>query len=346
MHAYGRHWMADVLAATSLVEALARLGGGWAVVGLGRLLALRLVRSLDRRSAELTERFIIDRVVGTTAGLAGLGVVLWAWDALRIDGTGDRLVQGLVQLLAVVLVVRLLNRILLRLLTAAMGRLGEPAGMEGLLALAPMLRFVVWVLGLLVFLQNQGLRLTAVLGALAGAGLGIGFALQGPARDVINYLTILFDRPFEIGQLIHFDDVWGHVTRVGLRSTQLKSLDGERVVINNGELLGKILRNYADRKERRVVQKLILHGSTPSADAALMGQLVRDAVATVQGARFDRCHLLELSGRGLVFEICYFLPGSDPNSSFDAQQSINLHLLEKMAVAGLRFAEPAQATAP
>lgn len=332
--------MVDPLAATPPVEALVRLGAGLAAVGIARLVALGLLRRLDRQSLQLIERFIMDRVVATASGLAALGVVLWAWETLPVGGTADRVVVALVQLLAVVLVVRLLNRIVVRLLTAAIGRLGEPADLEGLMALAPLLKFSVWVLGLLVFLQNQGLRLTAVLGALAGAGLGIGFALQGPARDVINYLTILFDRPFEIGQVIRFDNVWGQVTRVGLRSTHLLSLDGERVVINNGELLGKTLHNYADRKERRVVQRFILQGNTSAKQAEGLADLVRGAVATVTGARFDRCHLLELSSRGLVFEICYHLPAGDLIASFDAQERINLHLLEQMTLAGLRFAEP------
>ncbi|MCP9848467.1 mechanosensitive ion channel family protein [Cyanobium sp. Morenito 9A2] len=329
--------------ASALLTGLARLAAGLAGLGLAHLIALRLLQGVDRRDSALTERFILDRLEATALGLAGLGVVLWAWSALPLDGLADRLVEGLVQLLVVVLVVRLLNRILLKLLTVAIARVGDATAVEGLMALAPMLRFILWVLGLLVFLQNQGVRLTAVVGALAGAGLGIGFALQGPAKDVINYLTILFDRPFEIGQLIRFDDVWGRVSRVGLRSTQLRSLDGERVVINNADLLGKTLRNYSDVKERRVLQRFTLHSSTRAEDAASVAGLVREAVRSVEGGRFDRSHLIELTERGLVFEICYYLPGADPLASLDAQERVNLHLLERMAGAELRFAEPPQA---
>ncbi len=323
----------------ALLEALLRLAGGLMALGLAHLIASRLILGMDRRDPALTERFILDRLEGTALGLGTLGVLLWAWSALALGGPADRLAGGLVQLLVVVLVVRLLNRILLKLLTVAISRVGDATAVEGLMALAPLLRFVIWVLGLLVFLQNQGVRLTAVVGALAGAGLGIGFALQGPARDVIGYLTILFDRPFEVGQLIRFDDVWGRVSRVGLRSTELLSLDGERVVINNADLLGKTLRNYADLKERRVVQRFLLHSGTQAAEATNVAQLVRQAVASVEGSRFNRCHLIQLTERGLVFEICYFLPGADLVASLDAQEQINLHLLEQMVGAGLRFAE-------
>lgn len=324
----------------ALLEALLRLTGGLVALGLAHLIASRLIRGMDRRDPALTERFILDRLEGTALGLGMLGVLLWAWSALALGGPADRLAEGLVQLLVVVLVVRLLNRILLKLLTVAIARVGDATAVEGLMALAPLLRFMLWVLGLLVFLQNQGVRLTAVVGALAGAGLGIGFALQGPARDVIGYLTILFDRPFEVGHLIRFDDVWGRVLRVGLRSTHLLSLDGERVVINNADLLGKTLRNYADLKERRVVQRLILHSGTQAAEATSVAQLVRQAVASVEGSRFNRCHLIQLTERGLVFEICYFLPGDDLVASLDTQEQINLRLMEQMVGAGLRFAEP------
>jgi MscS family membrane protein len=275
--------------------------------------------------------------------LALLAVAGALWEAVPLTGLADRLFGGAVGLIATVLVVRLVNNLLEGVLRNTLQRLDESSSLAGVQVLMPMLRSAVWVLGALVYLQNQGLELSAVVGALAGAGLGLGFALQGPARDFFTYLTILLDRPFRIGDLLRFDDVAGRVEQVGLRSTHLRSLDGERVMVANSVLLAKTLRNYGDLQERRVLQRLVLrHNSDPAAVAALP-QLVQAAVERSPAARFERCHLLELTAQGPVFEICYFLSALDPATALEGQQRINLQLLEGLQQAGLALAEPASA---
>ena len=226
------------------------------------------------------------------------------------------------------------------MLLTSLQRLMPPSELGGVRALLPMQRTLIWLLGALVFLQNQGLQLTAVVGALAGAGLGIGFALQGPARDFFTYLTILLDRPFRIGDLLRFDDVTGRVLQVGLRSTLLRSIDGELVVVANSELLTKTIRNFGDQQERRVLQRLVLRGDSPADAAPRLLAIAGAAVAASSEARFERCHLLELSTAGLVFELCYFLSTREPVAAAAAQQAINLALLQALRAGGLELAEP------
>ena len=282
----------------------------------------------------------------TLARIAVLLVITVSLETLPLGSNGLRLVQGLSQLVLVVLLVRLANRLVLRLLHTTLARMGETLALEGLQALSPMIRGLFWLLGCLVYLQNQGVQLTAVLGALAGAGLGIGFALQGPARDFLTYLTILFDQPFVIGDLIRFDDVWGRVIQVGLRSTHLRSLDGERVVIGNGTLLAKTLRNYGDLSEKRIVTRLVLaHGTTVAAAQALSERMV-DLVGEVPAARFDRCHLVELTPAGLVMELVYLLLIDHPLPLPARQQQINLGILEALRSLEVTLAEAASEPAP
>jgi small-conductance mechanosensitive channel len=276
----------------------------------------------------------------TAIPLVLLALAAALWDLVPVAGLADRLAYGTIGLVTLVLVVRFVNAVLELVLLSSLQRLVEPSELAGLKALLPMLRTLVWLLGALVYLQNLGLQLTAVVGALAGAGLGIGFALQGPARDFFTYLTILLDRPFRIGELLRFDDISARVLQVGLRSTQLRSLDGELVVVANSALLAKTIRNYGDLQERRVLQRLVLrHDSHPDA-AAQMPELVRAAVEHSPEARFDHCHLLEIAAQGLVFEICYFLCALDPTKALDGQQRINLQLLQSLNQAGLALAEP------
>jgi small-conductance mechanosensitive channel len=322
-----------------LVAALCRV-----VLGLAGVLVLRALarRQLAfSRAKGQVDPFLAGPTLRTASQLGLLLVADWSWAALPVSAQANQIYQAGSGLVALLLVVRLINGGSQRLLELALIRLGETDDRDRISALLPMLRGATWLLGALVYLQNQGLQLTAVLGALAGAGLGIGFALQVPARDFFSYLAILLDQPFQLGQLLRFDDVTGRVVKVGLRSTHLRSLDGELVVINNANLLAKTLRNYGDQQERRVVQRLILRLDSSAEAAGRLPHLVQAAVGRWPQARFDRCHLLELTPGGLLFELAYFLDASDPGLAFDRQQDINLDLLECLERSGLALTDPA-----
>lgn len=320
-----------LLAPLHLVIGLALVAGGFALL---RSLLNRLARRGQPWSGE-SLRLLLQ----TLAQIAALTVVTLALQPLPLGSHGLRLLQALSQLALVVLLVRLANRLVLRLLHTTLARLGEPLAIQGLQALGPMIRGLFWLLGSLVFLQNQGVQLTAVLGALAGAGIGIGFALQGPARDFLTYLTILFDQPFVIGDLIRFDDVWGRVIQVGLRSTHLRSLDGERVVITNGDLLAKTLRNYGDLSEKRILTRLVLAHGTSAQAAEAISERIAVLIEQVPTARFDRCHLIELTPAGLVLELVYLLTLEDAASLPVRQQRINLAILKILEDLGVRLAD-------
>jgi len=313
-------------------------------LGLAALLVLRALahrRLALRRLQGQGDPFLAGPTLRTASQLALVLVADWSRAALPMAVQANQLYQAASGLVVLLLVVRLINRGLERLLVSAASRLGESAGLDRLSALLPMLRGATWLLGGLVYLQNQGLQLTAVLGALAGAGLGIGFALQVPARDFFSYLTILLEQPFQLGQVLRFDDVTGRVVKVGLRSTHLRSLDGELVVVNNANLLAKTLRNYGDQQERRVLQRLVLRLDSGAEAASRFPQLAEAAISPWPQARFDRCHLVELTPAGLLFELAYFLDASDPNLAFDRQQAINLELLASLERSGLALADPA-----
>ena len=280
------------------------------------------------------------QLVNTLLSLLLLALIATLWDLVPLVGMADRLAYGALGLAALVLVVRLVNALLELVVLSSLERLVEPAELASLRALLPMLRAVVWILGALVYLQNIGLQLTAVLGALAGAGIGLGLALQAPARDFFTYITILLDRPYRIGDQLRFDDVNGRVVQVGLRSTVLRSLDGELVVITNSTLLGKTIRNFADQRERRVLQRLQLDRSCRPEALAQLGDLAQQAVGESPEARFERCHVLELSPAGPVVEFCYVVTQPSQRSTAAVQEQITLALMQGLEAHGLRLADP------
>lgn len=333
----------------TLLAAAIRVIAGCAVVWLVTKLVGRLLRGIAARTANRTDDALVRMVLSTAALLGYLAMVLWGWqtlvrgwDGLQADQGPDRFVNTALLLAAVVLVVRLINRTLLLLINRSMRRLGRHEQLATLDGLAPMIRTIIWLVGALVFLQNQGVELGAVYASLAGAGIGIGLALKGPFSNFISYLTILLDDPFQIGDVVRFGDVLGPVEKVGLRSSIIRSLSGERIVISNEELLNQTIRNFSDLPRRRVVHTIGVLYETPVEKVAAIPGLVEQVVQAHPPAEFNRCHFTGFADSALEFEFVFFVPDGDIVLYLDVQQKINLGLLRSFEEQGIGFAYPTQ----
>ncbi len=106
------------------------------------------------------------------------------------------------------------------------------------------IRIIVFFLFLLLALQNLGIDLLPLLAGLGIAGAGIALALQGVLGNVAAGLTIIFTRPFRIGEYISIAGVEGVVHEISIFSTTLRHSDLSLVVVPNRKIAGEILHNY------------------------------------------------------------------------------------------------------
>ena len=100
--------------------------------------------------------------------------------------------------------------------------------------------------------------MTAIWALLSAGGIGAGLALKDPVQEFFEYITILLDKPFQKGEFIKSDSVLGMVERVGVRSSRIRSINGEVIVMSNSALTNGIISNYAQMEKRRLVHKLSL----------------------------------------------------------------------------------------
>lgn len=124
------------------------------------------------------------------------------------------------------------------------------------------LRAIVWSVMLLSILANAGVNITALRQAW-GRGIAIALAVQTILSDVFASLSIGFDKPFEIGDFVVFNDVAGTVEHIGLKTTRIRSLSGEQIVCGNAILLQQTLHNYKRMQTRRIVFTFGVASDTP-----------------------------------------------------------------------------------
>jgi small-conductance mechanosensitive channel len=201
-------------------------------------------------------------------------------------------------------------------------------------------RALLWIFVLLLGLDQLGFDITALLAGLGVGGIAVALATQNILGDLFASLSIVLDKPFVVGDFIVVDDLRGTVERVGIKTTRVRSLDGEMLVFSNADLLKSRIRNFQRMMERRVLFSVGVTYQTPKDKVARITQWLREAVETQKETRFDRAHFKEYGDSALVFEVVYYVLKPDYNAFMDVQQSINLAIFARFAREGVAFAYP------
>jgi len=203
-------------------------------------------------------------------------------------------------------------------------------------------RAAIWMLVLLLTLENLGVDVTALIAGLGIGGIAVALALQNVLGDLLASLSITLDRPFVVGDFVIVGEHMGTVEFIGIKSTRLRSLTGEQIVMSNSDLLASRLHNYGRMQERRVVFTLGVTYETSRARLAGIPALLRKVVEAQEGVRFDRAHFATHGPHSLDFEIVYYVLSPDYGRYMDVQQSINFRIHEAFEDLGVQFAYPTQ----
>lgn len=203
-------------------------------------------------------------------------------------------------------------------------------------------RMVVWVLVLLFLLDNLGINVTALVASLGIGGIAVALAMQNILGDLFASLSIAIDKPFVIGDFIILGAEMGTVEHVGLKTTRLRSLSGEQIIMSNNDLLQSRIHNYKRMDERRALFAVGVTYDTSAEKLELIPELIKQAVAAQDNARFDRAHFKSFGAFSLDFEAVYYVRKPDYGVFMDVQQAINLQLVRSFADHGIDFAFPTQ----
>jgi small-conductance mechanosensitive channel len=201
---------------------------------------------------------------------------------------------------------------------------------------------VIWSLVLLLTLDNLGVNITALVAGLGVGGIAVALATQNVLGDLFASLSIALDRPFVVGDFLAVDAFLGAVENIGIKSTRLRSLDGEQIILSNGDLLKSRVRNYGRMVERRVQFSVGVAYATPVAQLEQIPEWIREFVMREKDTRFDRAHFLKHGTSSLEFETVYYVLSADYNRYMDIQQAINLKIHRRFAEEGIAFAVTTQ----
>lgn len=204
------------------------------------------------------------------------------------------------------------------------------------------LKGLIWIIAVILFLQNIGIEIGALVTGLGIGGVAIAFAAQTILSEIFSYFTIFFDRPFEVGDYINIGEFSGTVEHIGLRTTKLRSIGGEQLIFSNKDLTNSRVKNFKRMEERRVAFSLCVIMDTPNEKLKQIPNMIKEAIETQENTQFERAHFAAYTDFGLRFDIVYRFLNSDYNQYMDTQQEINYKIKEFFENNQIELAYPTQ----
>lgn len=201
-------------------------------------------------------------------------------------------------------------------------------------------RVAVWSAVVLLALDNMGANVTTLIAGFGIGGIAVGLALQSVLKDAFASLSIIMDKPFEVGDFVIIGDLAGDVEHIGLKTTRVRSLSGEELIFSNDDMLSSRIRNYKKLQQRRVFLKLCLAYENANEKLAQARPIAKQIIDEHPLTSYDRAYFKDFGSSSLDFEVAYYVTVPEFDVMMDVRQEINLELHRRFELEGIQFAYP------
>jgi small-conductance mechanosensitive channel len=201
---------------------------------------------------------------------------------------------------------------------------------------------VLWLIGATMVLANLGINITSIIASLGIGGIAVALAVQNILGDIFSSFSIYIDKPFKVGDFIVVGQEKGVVEKIGLKTTRLRSLDGEELIISNKELTSVRVQNYKRMTRRRGAFNLNIAYENKKEKLEKIPKIIKEIIDKTDGIDFDRCNFREFGEFSLIFEVVFYTNTADYDAYMDVKQQVNLEIFRRFAKEKIAFAYPTQ----
>lgn len=308
---------------------------------LKHIVLKRLTRWAEKTPASLDD-MILHALKKYVLPLLYLGALYFNTGWLKLSENAAAIINVVALALAMILGAAILSALFIYLLNRALEKRQKKVDKLAVRLIGVVIKIAIWVIALLMFLGNLNVDITPLIAGLGIGGVAVAFALQAILQDLFSFVTIFFDRPFELDDFIVIDDLMGTVEHIGVKTTRLRSINGEQLIFSNKDLTNSRVRNYKRMENRRVVFTLRVTYSTALNKAKEIPELIKGIIEGIENTKFDRAHFKEFGDSRLIFEAAYYVLSQDFKLYMDVQQAINFAIKEEFEKRGIEFAFPTQ----
>ncbi len=312
-------------------------------IGIFRRIVLRRLKAWAEKTATTLDDFLIGIAQKSLVPLLYFGAFYLSVQNLALNPTLEKAIDVIGVVLLTVFGIRFLLATLEHLIRDVwLKRKYDVTREKSVRGMLPAIKVIIWGVGIVFLLDNLGFKISAVIAGLGIGGIAVALAAQAILGDLFSYFSIMIDRPFEVGDFIIDREYLGTIEYIGIKTTRVRSLGGEQVIISNSDLTSSRVRNYKRMAKRRVVFKLGFTYQTSLQQLQEIPVVIRNIIKDINDTTFDRAHFASYGDFSLIFEVVYYVDGGDYNKYMDIQQEINFRIKEELEKRGVEFAYPTQ----
>jgi small-conductance mechanosensitive channel len=323
--------------------ALAAIVGGIVLVLAFKKLIIKRLQAWAAKTSGTWDDFIVHSFSRFGIPIIEWTIVYWGIHLLDVSDQAERAIAIATSIILTYFALRLVSSIVVLLMESGVRRRerGEEK-VKQLGGLMMIVNVIIWFIGLVFLLSNWGIEVTPIIAGLGIGGIAIALAAQNILGDLFSYFVIFFDRPFEAGDFIIVDDKMGTIEYVGVKTTHIRALGGEQIIIGNSNLTNSRIHNYKRMARRRVVFSIDVEYGTSYDTLQKMPSMLKAIVEQQKLVTFDRAHFASYQDWSLRFEVVYYVLSADFNIHMDIQQGINLGIYQQFEQEKINFAFPTQ----
>lgn len=317
------------------------LAVGWLIsAGIRKVIGKKLER--EEQSEELKLAMFYKVVERLTTPLIFLLAYYFALRFLSIDSSAYKYLN----LIYIFLVTFLLIRLVISLFEYSMNKYSEHSDksheLRRLRGLTSLIRFGAWLIGLLFIFDNLGYEISTIITGLGITGIAVALAAQSILGDLFSYFVIFFDRPFEVGEFITVDDKMGTIEHIGIKSTKIRGMSGELLIVSNSNLTNSRVHNFKKLNKRRHVFTIGVTYQTTPDQLKKIPEIITTIISAKPETEVDRCHFKTFGAYSLDIETVLFVNNPDFKNLMNIVQEINIEIIEAFDKEGIEFAYPTQ----
>jgi small-conductance mechanosensitive channel len=216
----------------------------------------------------------------------------------------------------------------------------DPSNQAPVKLITSVIEALIVIIIILMGLSNLGIDIGALITGLGIGGVAVALAAQNILGDLFASFSIIFDKPFLVGDHIQVGKDSGTVQHIGLKTTRVESSTGEQLIFSNKDLLESRIRNFKRMKERRAAIKIRIDYETPVDQLRQIPIWTEEILKTKPNVRFEYCRFIEIGEYAHVFEIVFWMLDPTYNLYLLTQENFYHEFLSKLHTEKIKLGVP------
>ncbi|MCM8532321.1 MAG: mechanosensitive ion channel family protein, partial [Lentisphaeraceae bacterium] len=206
------------------------------------------------------------------------------------------------------------------------------------------IKLAVFVIGIILIASNIGIDVNSLLAGLGIAGMAFALAAKDTVENIFGSVTVLTDKPFEVGDWVVINGVEGTVEQIGLRSTRIRTFYCSQVNVPNSTLIKAVVDNYGRRTFRRIKTYLSLTYDTPAEKIEAFCEGIRELIRNHPHTRKDyyQVYFNQFNAASLDVLLYCYIDTEDWAIELRERQRLFLDIKRLAARLEIEFAFPTQ----